>query len=73
MLSKNNSEIITYLKDLENEGKNLKMDLFRTCWYMRGGVTLNEAYNLSPAERDIVSQLVKDNLETTKKSGQPFF
>jgi len=49
------------------------MDLFRTCWYMRGGVTLNEAYNLSPAEREIVSALVKDNLETTKKSGQPFF
>ena len=73
MLSKDNSEIITYLKDLEAQQKNLKMDLLRTCWYMRGGVTLNEAYNLSPAEREIVSELVKDNLDTTKKSGQPFF
>ncbi len=73
MLSKDNSEIIAFLQDLEAQQKNLKMDLFRTCWYMRGGVTLNEAYNLSPAEREIVSALVKDNLETTKKSGQPFF
>jgi len=28
---------------------------------------------LSPTEREIIAQLVKDNLETTKKSGQPFF
>ena len=27
----------------------------------------------SPTEREIIAQLVKDNLETTKKSGQPFF
>ena len=73
MLAKDNSEIITFLKDLEAQQKNLKMDLFRTCWYMRGGVTLDEAYNLSPSERELISALVKDNLETTKKTGQPFF
>ena len=40
---------------------------------MRGGVTYNEACGMSPTEREIVSQLVKENLETTKKTGQPFF
>ena len=40
---------------------------------MRGGVTYEQALNLSPDERVIVSDLVKENLETTKKSGQPFF
>jgi|TARA_R110000822_G_scaffold97424_2_gene221114 hypothetical protein len=40
---------------------------------MRGGMSWNEALVLSPEERDIVAQLVKDNMETTKKSGQPFF
>ena len=40
---------------------------------MRGGITLSEAYNLSPDERQIVAQLVKENMETTKKTGQPFF
>lgn len=49
------------------------MDLFRTCWYMRGGVTLTEVYNLSPAEREIVGKLVNENLETTKKTQLPFF
>ena len=73
MLTKDNSEIITYLKDLEATSKNIKMELIRTCWYMRGGITLQEAYNLSPDDRSIVAQLVKENMETTKKTGQPFF
>ena len=40
---------------------------------MRGGVTYSEASAMSPQEREIVSNLVKQNLETTKKTGQPFF
>ena len=40
---------------------------------MRGGLTYMEAMNLSHSEREIVGRLIKDNLETTKKSGLPFF
>ena len=45
----------------------------KVCWFMRGGVTLQEAYGLAPSDREIVSQLVKENMDTTKKTGQPFF
>ena len=58
---------------MEKETKALRNDLLKICWYMRGGVTYSEAASMSPTERQIVSQLVKDNLETTKKTGQPFF
>ena len=58
---------------MEKESKALRHDLLKICWYMRGGVTYSEAAAMSPTERQIVSQLVKDNLETTKKTGQPFF
>jgi hypothetical protein len=67
------SEIIAYLKDFESQTKNLKLELMKVCWFMRGGMSWNEALILSPDEREIVSQLVKENMETTKKSGQPFF
>ena len=67
------SDIISYLKDFDNDTKNLKLELMKICWFMRGGMSWNEALVLSPEERDIVAQLVKDNMETTKKSGQPFF
>jgi len=40
---------------------------------MRGGLTWQEALDLAPEERQIVGQLVKENLDTTKKTGQPFF
>ncbi len=40
---------------------------------MRGGVTYDEATAMSPSERQIIGNLVKENLETTKKTGQPFF
>lgn len=49
------------------------MELMKLCWYMRGGVTYQEALNLSPDERGIIGKLVKENLDTTKKTGQPFF
>jgi hypothetical protein len=67
------SEIVSYLKDFDNQVKNLKLETMKVCWFMRGGITWQEALNLSPEERTVVSQLVKENMETTKKSGQPFF
>ena len=73
MLSQSESDIIKTLKDMENSQKELKHELVKISWYMRGGLSYSEANSLSPTEREIIAQLVKDNLETTKKSGQPFF
>jgi hypothetical protein len=67
------SDIIAYLKDFDSQTKNLKLELMKLCWHMRGGMSWNEALVLSPGEREIVSQLVKENMDTTKKSGHPFF
>tara|TARA_B100001113_G_scaffold172368_1_gene141095 strand:+ start:3034 stop:3210 length:177 start_codon:yes stop_codon:yes gene_type:complete len=58
---------------MDNQSKELKLELLKICWYMRGGVTYDEATAMSPTEREIIGNLVKDNLETTKKTGQPFF
>ena len=40
---------------------------------MRGGVTYDEAMQMSREERDIINEIVKENLDTTKRSGLPFF
>jgi len=72
-LALSDSEIMKYLKDLDSEIKNLKHELLKICWYMRGGVTYQEALNMDVSERKIVANIVKDNLETTKKSGRDFF
>lgn len=37
------------------------------------GMSWSEAAHLSYEEREIIAEIVKDNLETTKKTNLPFF
>ena len=61
------------LKGYDREVRALKDDALRTSWYMRGGISYDDAMLLSRDERLLISNLIKDNIETTKKSGMPFF
>jgi hypothetical protein len=38
---------------------------------MRGGVTLDQAYMMSVRDLEMVGEVVKDNIDITKKSGMP--
>ena len=58
---------------MDSETKNLKHELLKICWFMRGGVTYQESLNMDVEERKIIGKIVKENLETTKKSGRDFF
>jgi len=40
---------------------------------MRGGMTIAEAYQIDPESRTIISEIIKDNLDTTKETGLSFF
>ena len=42
-------------------------------WSMRGGASYEDILNMSSDERKAISKLIEDNLETTKKSGMPYF
>lgn len=42
-------------------------------WYMRGGTTISELWDMAQSDRDIINKLIKENLETTKKTGMAFF
>lgn len=58
---------------MDQEADAIRNDTIKICWFMRGGMTYTEAMHLSPRERDMIGKMVKENLETTKKSGLPFF
>lgn len=66
-------KILEETKKLQNQQKEYKAELLKICWYMRGGITLEEAYNLSYEDKTLIGDIIKENLETTKKSGLPFF
>ena len=52
---------------------SIRSELLKLCWYMRGGMTYTEAMQMSFKERELIGNIVKENLDTTKKSGLPFF
>jgi len=59
--------------DIDKETTDIKTEALRMCWYMRGGLSYDQAMLLGVAERKIISQLINDNMETTKKTGLNFF
>ena len=65
--------MISYFDQLENESKALKEEVLKLCWFMRGSLSYDEGMMLSYNDRNSISKLVKENLETAKKSGMPFF
>jgi hypothetical protein len=58
---------------MEKESNSIRQEALQLCWYMRGGLSYDQALQLSVGERKIINDIVKSNLETTKKSGLPFF
>ena len=58
---------------MDKEVVDIRREALQMAWYMRGGITYDQALQLSVSERTLISELIKENLETTKKSGLPFF
>lgn len=58
---------------MDQEVVSIRREALQMAWYMRGGITYDQALQLSVGERTLISELIKENLETTKKSGLPFF
>jgi hypothetical protein len=58
---------------MDHECNEIRQEALRMSWYMRGGISYDHALQLSVGERKLINGLIKDNLETTKKSGLPFF
>ena len=57
---------------MDKEARAIKKDVLKLCWYMRG-LSFAEGMMLSWEEREIIGEIIKENLETTKKTGLPFF
>jgi ribosomal protein S28E/S33 len=58
---------------MDEETKTIKKNALKFSWYMRGGVSYEDVLNMSESEREAISQIIDENLETTKKTQMPFF
>jgi hypothetical protein len=55
------------------EIKLIKTNIINLTWHMRGGANINDVFNMSKSELDIIDQMIEEHMETTKKSRLPFF
>ena len=68
-----NAEIIKKLEGMDQEAKTIKKRLFELCWYMRGGISFTEIMQMGVSDISLMNDVIEGNLETTKKTGMPFF
>ena len=61
------------VETLDKEANQIRSESFKLAWYMRGGISYHEVLHLSNAERQAISDLAKENIETTKKTNLPWF
>lgn len=53
------------------ETRALEKQIHEICWFMRGGVTRDEAWVLSHYERKSILKLIDDNIERVNKTKLP--
>lgn len=68
-----NEAVVRMIEGYEKESKAYKEEALRLSWWMRGGLSYDDAMMLSQTERDLIGKIIKENIETTKKSQMPFF
>ena len=61
---------MTTLKDMEKSQKELKHELMKICWYMRGGVSYAELLELPLSEYKFFNEVVEDNMKLSKEANQ---
>lgn len=73
LLTASVEEISTIVDRMDQEAKDIRQQSLKMSWYMRGGATYEDVLQMSSQERDLITALIKENLETTKTSKLPFF
>lgn len=66
-------QIVALIDGYEKETRAFKDEALKMSWFMRGGLSYDDAMLLSQTERQLISDLIKENIEITKKSGLNFF
>ena len=66
-------EINALAVEMEEESKAMKTELYKLCWYMRGSLSVDQAFMLDYQDREIIAGIIEKNLETTKETRLPFF
>lgn len=56
---------------MSEDQKAMHQATVRIMWHMRGSLSREEAWTLSPDERDEIIELIEEHKELTQKTGMP--
>lgn len=64
--------MLSLAEEMENEIKQIKEGCYRLSWYMRGGITIEQLlYDTDIEDQEVMSNIIKENIENTKNSKMP--
>ena len=72
-MNKTVPQIEAMLEGMEKETRAIRDEALRFTWWMRGGLSYEDAMMLGKEEKELINALITENMEATKKSGLPFF
>jgi hypothetical protein len=72
-LTLDDDEIGLLLEEYDQQSRAIREEMLRFTWWMRGGLSYDDAYSLCSEENEIIRKIIKENMEATKQSGMPFF
>ena len=58
---------------MDKEARAIRDEALRMVWWMRGGLSYEESMMLGQTEKELIGEIIKDNMKATKDSGLPFF
>jgi hypothetical protein len=61
------------LDNYEKQIRAIKEEALRFTWWLRGGLSYEDAMLLCQTDKELINTIIKDNMEATKTSGMPFF
>lgn len=70
-MKSNPSEVEELLQDMTIASKAITKEVADICWYMRGSITWDQAWRLTPKQKEVIRKVIKDNIKRTEKTGLP--
>lgn len=58
---------------MDQEANAIRAQSLKMSWFMRGGATYEDVLQMSHSERELIGDLIKENIETTNKTKLPWF
>jgi hypothetical protein len=66
-----NDELYELLQVMKQEQHAIHHTTIRIMWHMRGSLSREEAWSLSPDERNEIMKLIEEHKDMTEKTGLP--